>query len=586
MSRASREAANRKRKSGAQEAAAAAGPSPLRWLPWAAGLAAAAAAVIVYARTLHGPFVFDDIYLPMFQPPRSMKVWLMGVRPMLMLSYWLNFQISDLDPFPYHLWNLLLHLANSWLVYLIVRRLLDWSRRGEEGTEWKRQMLSLFAGAVFLLHPLQTESVAYIAGRSETLSVFFAWAAYALFLYRRDLRVTAGVAAAVVALFGLAVMSKEHAVALAALLLLTDYYWNPGFNFDGMKRNWKLYAPLAVAAAIGSVLIFRVLAKATTAGFHMDQITPARYFFTQCRAIWTYVRMFVVPVGQNVDHRFALSYSVLDHGAIFGLAALVALVVAAWIWRKRFPLASFGAFTFLVLLAPTSSFVPIRDLLVERRVYLPMLGLLLVMVDVLARWRIRERVLGLTLCGVAVALAAMTSERAAVWTSDVALWEDAAAKDAGNSRAQFQLGFAYFQANRCGESAAAYERASKLTRQPEARLWVDWALALDCAGRQAEALAMLDREKARYRDGHLYATLGMIAGKQGMAERALAALAAAEALDSGNEMVYFYRGNVYMTEGRYREAVAAYQKMLAIKPDVPGGRAALAAAVRQLSGGR
>ena len=97
---------------------------------------------------------------------------------------------------------------------------------------------------------------------------------------------------------------------------------------------------------------------------------------------------------------------------------------------------------------------------------------------------------------------------------------------------------------------------------------------------------MLDREKARYRDGHLYATLGMIAGKQGMAERALAALAAAEALDSGNEMVYFYRGNVYMTEGRYREAVAAYQKMLAIKPDVPGGRAALAAAVRQLSGGR
>ncbi|MCC7497725.1 MAG: tetratricopeptide repeat protein [Bryobacterales bacterium] len=555
-------------------------------LLWAAAIAVALAAWIAYGRALHGPFVFDDIYLPMFEPPRSLASWMSGVRPVLMLSYWLNFQASGLEPFSYHVGNLALHLANSALVYLIVLRLLEWSRPDERRGEYKQRMAALFAAAVFLLHPLETESVAYVAGRSEALSVLFAWGAYALFLYRRERAVTLPVAAGVVVLFGLGVMSKEHIAVLPALLLATDYYWNPGFKLEGIRRNWKLYVPLGAAAAAGLSIVFRVLSGSDSAGFHLDQITPARYFFTQCRVIWVYVRMFVLPVGQNADHTFPLSKSILDHGAIFGLAALAGLAVAAWMIRKRFPLASFGVLVFLLLLAPTSSFVPIQDMLAERRTYLPMLGLLLVVADLVARWKASPQVAGVTLCAVAAALAAATYQRAAVWTSEVALWEDVTAKEPASPRAQFQLGFAYYQAGRCQEAASAYERAKTFTAKPQARLWVDWALALDCAGKPEEALAMLDREKTRYGDGHLYATLGMIAGKQGMAERALEALATAEQLNPNNEMIYFYRGNVFMTRARYAEAVAAYQKMLAIKPDVPGGREALAVALRQAGGGR
>lgn len=578
--------AGRRQRAGAARQPAAGGPSSLRrWLPAIVAAGAVAAACIVYARAIGGPFVFDDTYLPMFEPPRSLARWLSGVRPALMFSYWANFRLSGLDPFSYHVVNLAFHLANSALVYLIVLRLLRWSRTGEAGGEAKQQMLALFAGAVFLLHPLQTESVAYIAGRSESQSVFFAWAAYAVFLYRKQEQVSVRVAAAVVALFALAVMSKEHTAVLPALLLLTDYYWNPGFHFEGIKRNWKLYVPLAAAAAGGAAFIWRVLSNATTAGFHVDGITPAQYFFTQCRVIWIYLRLFILPAGQSVDHTFTLSNSPLDHGTIFGMTGLLVLAAAAWLGRKRFPLASFGVFTFLLLLAPTSSFVPIRDLLVERRTYLPMLGLLLVAVDLAARWAARPRVLGLALGAVVLVLAVAAKDRAAVWTSDIALWEDAAAKDPTNSRAEFQLGFAYFQAGDCGRAVAAYERAGKLAAKPDSRLWVDWALALDCAGRPEEALALLDREKTHYRDGHLYATLGMIAGKQGMAGRALDALAAAETLDPRNEMIYFYRGNVFMTEGRYPEAVAAYRKMLALNPEVPGGRQALLAAEKRAGGG-
>ena len=109
------------------------------------------------------------------------------------------------------------------------------------------------------------------------------------------------------------------------------------------------------------------------------------YFFTQCRAIWLYVRLFFLPYGQNVDYEFPLSHGLLSHGAIIGLIALIAVSVAAWIYRRHVPLASYGWFTFLILLAPTSSVLPIQDLVVERRLYLPFIGLLLISMDVLRR---------------------------------------------------------------------------------------------------------------------------------------------------------------------------------------------------------
>ncbi|MCX6624391.1 MAG: tetratricopeptide repeat protein [Acidobacteria bacterium] len=437
---------------------------------------------------------------------------------------------------------------------------------------------------MFLLHPIQTESVAYVASRSETLSIFFAYAAYAAFLYRRPAAASVQTAAGIILLFSLAVLSKEHAAVLPALFLLTDYYWNPGFSLAGIKRNWKLYAPIAIATALGLLFVMNILGHSDSAGFHLREITPGRYFFSQCRAIWTYLRLFLLPVGQNVDHDFPLSHSLLEHGAIFGLLALLAVVALAWMYRRRFPLASFGCFVFLLLIAPTSSVAPIRDLLVERRMYLPMLGLLLVLVDLLGRWRTRESVLALTLGGAALALAGATDFRVRAWTSDLALWEDSVAKNPLNPRAHFQLAFAYYQANRCGEASSEYQQASRLTRAPEVRLWVNWALALDCAGRPGEALTLLDREKPHYRSSDLYATLGMVAGKQGMADRALAALSSAEAINPNNEMIHFYRGNVFMTQGDYAGAATAYRRALQLKPDLEAARAPLAQAGQQLTG--
>ena len=156
----------------------------------------------VYGPALNGEFLFDDSYLPFLMTgvaDAPLAKWLTN-RPILMISYWLNYQWSALNPYPYHAVNVFLHALNSILAGLIVRRVLGWV--GQSG--WSREVFSVFAGALFLLHPAQTESVAYVASRSETMSVFFFLAAYGVFVYRLTASITTVRIVGVVALLGLA----------------------------------------------------------------------------------------------------------------------------------------------------------------------------------------------------------------------------------------------------------------------------------------------------------------------------------------------------------------------------------------------
>jgi tetratricopeptide (TPR) repeat protein len=363
------------------------------------------------------------------------------------------------------------------------------------------------------------------------------------------------------------VVTKEHTLTLPVLLVLTDYFWSRG----GLRKNGILYGLLALAGAGGARVVWRAL-QGNTAGFGMADLTPTTYFFTQCRVVWTYIRMFALPYGQNADPDVPLSQGLFDHGAIFGLAALVAVLAAAWIYRKRWPLASFGVLVFLLLLAPTSSIVPIRDVLAERRLYLPFLGLALVCLECLRRVRAREAAWA---CAAVLALSAvLTYQRAQVWASPLALWEDTVAKSPRKFRPRFQLAFALYEENRCPEAVQSYETTSRLGPADD-QLLIDWALALDCSGRANEAIGKLRQAAAWGNGAHAHALMGMVYGKQGRAQEALDELAAAEQLDPNFAMTYVYRGNVYATLGDRAAAAREYQHALALNPGNPAARDAL-----------
>jgi len=562
-----------KRQQRAEKSAAGGGTlKPKRlWWPWAAALAGLVVVFEVYGPALSGAFVLDDRYLPFMDPSAaqiSFQTWVTGLRPLLYFSYWLNFQSAGsggVEPYGYHVTNVFLHFLGSLVITLVAARLLELSGT----TDRARAVLSVIAGGLFLLHPLQTESVAYVASRSEVLSVLLYFSAFAVFLYRRTDSMTILRALAVVALFAAAITTKEHTLTLGALLLLTDYYWGLG----GIRKNGLLYGIMTVAGAWGAFTVWRVLQGAITAGFHVPGLTPATYFFTQCRVIWTYVRLFFLPFGQNVDPDVPVSSSLLDHGAIFGLAALVALLAAAWIYRKRWPLAAFGIFMFVLLLMPTSSFIPISDVSAERRMYLPFLGLVLVCLEFLRRLKISQVVLA----GAAIlaACSVLTYQRSAVWASPVALWQDAATKSPQKWRPHFQLASALYESNRCPEAAQAFEAASRLG-QPPYDLLADWGLALECAGRWQDAVVKLQQAFALQPSAHIASQIGMVYAKHNQWQQALTALGQAQTIDPTFEMTYVYLGNIFEATGDKASATSQYQRALALNPSNSVARDALA----------
>ncbi len=132
-----------------------------------------------------------------------------------------------------------------------------------------------------------------------------------------------------------------------------------------------------------------------------------QYAFTEARAIFTYIRMTLCPVDLSLDHDFATSYTILEHGALYYMILLAALVALSLVWRRRYPLFCFGLLSFLIWLAPTSSIIPLDDALVERRMYLPLACLILICCEIAMRVRI-SRTVGVA----ALALLATVGRRA------------------------------------------------------------------------------------------------------------------------------------------------------------------------------
>jgi len=538
------------------------------WWYWAIFLGALFLLFEAYGPALHGPFVLDDLYLPYADvnaPAHNLSQWVAQQRPLLMFSYWVDYQMGASDPHGYHTTNLLLHFVLSIVVMFIAARLLAWV----DVAGRMRTALAVFAGALFLLHPLQTESVAYVASRSEVLSVLFYYAAFAVFIYSNRDSITLVRAIAVVALFGAAAATKEHTLTLPALIVLTDFFWHRG----GLRKNGFLYGLLALVCAAGGFVVWKVLLAANTAGFHMADLSPTSYFFTECRVVWIYIRMFFLPFGQNVDPDIPISVGILDHGAIFGLIALLALSAAAWIYRKRWPLASFGVFVFLLLIAPTASVIPIRDVLAERRVYLPFLGLILIALELLRRLPFSQAV-GTSAAAI-LACTVLTYQRADVWSSPLALWQDTVAKSPAKMRPRFQLAFTQFQSGDCAAAVGNFEAASHL-EAPDYRLLVDWANALDCVNKEDEAanefIAAIGLNPSL---AEAHVGLSAVYGKQKKFEEALKELAIAGAIDPSIPQIFVNRGGVYQMQGNNAAAAGEYQHALTLDPSNHQAREAL-----------
>lgn len=581
-------------------------PKPAWWYYAAGLLATIVVAFQVYAPALHGEFVFDDLHMPFLDPNAAdwaLKVWL-GVRPFLMTTFWANYQVSGVNPYGYHVVNVLLHAGASFVLFFVVRRILQFAensfpygnrvnrdRKGAEPFALHATLLSLIAAFVFLLHPMQTEAVSYISQRGENMGALLYFAAFSLFLYRRNPVVSWPATAAILVLFGLAVITKEHTVTLPALLLLTDYYWNPDkngkrFTFEGIKRNWRLYAVVAAGGLAGAAFVWRYISRDTTSiGFQLQEYSWSQYLFTQFRAFFAYIGLFLLPLWQTIDYDFPVSHNLLEHGSAIALAAILLLVIAAVRYRRTYPLASYGFFVFGLLLLPTSSVVPLKDALADRRLYLPMIGLLFIALEFLRRWKVKTPVLVFSGAAVCLILSIATYQRNEKWGTALSLWADAANKSPDKPRVQFGLGVSQFFQGKCHEAIPHFEKAIALGK-PDFSYYMDLGMAYDCDHQPEKALRTLDQSIQLNPTAKTWASIALVQAKLERTPEAMESLEKAERLDPNVAMVYLYRGGIYQAMSRWQDAAFQYRRALSLEPHNQGARNGLDAVTAQLGSRR
>jgi tetratricopeptide (TPR) repeat protein len=470
---------------------------------------------------MSGPFLFDDAGLPFAKATlhdRPLSDWVSGVRPVLMFSYWVNHSLWGENPVSYHAFNVLIHALNATLVFLALSRLLALSGWTE------RIAQTAAAGAlVFLIHPLQTESVSYIAGRSESLAAFFMLLAYVVFLYRRKESISWIECLVVLALFALAVKTKENAVSLAGILFLTDVFWPAPFSTRGLRQNWRLYALMIPGGMAAAAMVFRVLITSRSAGFSLRNVTWYQYGFTQARAIFVYIRMALFPMGLSIDHDYAVSRTVFEHGAIFWLVLLAGLLTACFRLRRKYPLACFGFLFFLMALAPTSSIVPIADPLVERRMYLPLLGLILIGCEVSRRVRLTAPVAWSAAALAVAALSGWCYARNQQFGNPETLFVEAASQSTHNPRPYAHLAHTLYEENRCADEIPYLERADSLFPRSY-EIQMEWGGAMECLGNKEEAARRLRLAAQINPRSDAWEMLGLVYGEMNKPDESGAAL--------------------------------------------------------------
>ena len=540
-----------------------------RWSGWLP-LVAAALACAAYFNALDNPFVYDDhdtvIANRSLGDLSNIRFILAYTpfRPLVNASYALDRWLWDYRPLGYHFTNLILHVVVVILLYLWLRRVIDDASTGVDSRGG-----AFIGAACFAVHPLQTEAVGYVSGRSEVMcAVFFLTA---LLLARRAVVSGGAVKAALAVVSGiLALASKETAVVLPLVFLSYDWLLRPGPDDLRRRRLWLVCVPLFVLVALGAV--YRISRLGVTSSGFWPAILNAE---TQAVVIWRYLALLVWPFGQSIMHSV---HRVTTIGDPIGLIAAVgiALVIAlALRVRRTSPVVTFGLVWFFAVLAPSSSFIPLREGMAEHRVYLASAGFFTCIAGMLQLWQgrsmVRSRTPRIAMAVVLVALCLLTIRRNQVWSDPVRLWTEATLHAEGMWEPHYALADSLRERGRCDVAIAEYQKVVAMRaahRDAHTNLGICLAQSgqLEQAESEFREALTIDPEFARG-----YTNLGALALIAGDVERARDFYLQALRIDRDNVLARMQLASLYEKSFHdYHAAARMCGEARLLAPATPG----------------
>ncbi|UCD83327.1 MAG: tetratricopeptide repeat protein, partial [Deltaproteobacteria bacterium] len=407
-----------------------------------------------------------------------------------------------------------------------------------EGKFERREWLALSIALLWVVHPVQTQSVTYIVQRMNSMAGMFYL--LSLYLYVRGrlgetkrTKIWCYSGSGVSGL--LALGSKEIAVTLPLMLALYEFYFFRGLDLRIIKRRWPWVISILVIFLIvvlvymGPNFIGRVLT-----GYQYRDFTLGERLLTQLRVVMYYLSLLIFPSPSrlNLDYDFPVSHSLLDPATtLFSLLGLIGLIGLGVYLARRRPLASFGIFWFLGNLVVESSVIPL-EMVFEHRLYLPLLGFLLFLAGIAGR-KDKGRIFIYGAIIVIPVFSVWTFQRNIVWNDELALWADCVKKSPNKARPHNNLGLAYATKGMYDEAIREYQQALRL--EPD------------------------------YVEAHT--NLGNVYAKRGMYDEAIKKYQQALKLEPYSAKLFFNLGKIYEDRSMFDEAVRLYQQALDIRPD-------------------
>ncbi len=555
-------------------------------------LAISLAILAAYSNALTGEFVFDDFHaivnnesirsiLPLsasMSAPRELPT---SGRPIVNLSFAINYAIGKLNPLGYHLVNVALHCLNATLLLALVMRTLKNTSWGQfqSSTAW---FAAVAIATLWALHPLQTESVSYVTQRSELLMACFLLAT--LYAARRvsdavNRRSSRSWQVLGVIFCGLGMASKEVMFVAPVLVVLYDATVLDSKFTQSFKRKWMFY--LGLFATWG--ILFGLMAtnpRGKSVGLGLA-ITPFDYLTTQSWAITHYLWLVLWPVELTSDYGvFIVTQPSQWLPRFMLLGALFAITLVAWF---RWPSLSFLGFWFFLILAPTSSVVPIiPEPIAERRMYLPLASIIVFVVllatELTKRWRAdRESnpeelppkprfILASSVLILGVTYASATYTRNEVFESDLQFWSDVTQKRPRNQRAFSNLGIAYRNAGSLSLAKASFENAIAID-PTYAHAHFNLGAWYDQNGLPNEAISHFEQAvAAEPLNADSHCNLGACLTRVGQFESAMIHYNRSIELMSNKPEPFFNRGHIYANQGRLAEALDDYTHAIKLAP--------------------
>lgn len=501
-------------------------------------------------------------------------------RPLLNLSYAVNRALGGYEVRGYHAFNLLVHLLGALAVFGIVRRTLAMPALSARFCA-DRTVLALLVAVLWAVHPLNTEAVTYVSERAESLMGLLYLST--LYFFARGSGAPRPAAWYSLSIFAclLGALTKEVMATAPLVLLLYDRTFCAGSFRAAVRNRWGYYLGLAASWILMALVAPGPGQRGVGFG---NGVGAWDYALTSCRSVVTYLGLAVWPHPLVFDYGMGIVRhpSEAEPWALLLAALLVFTAVAI----RRWPAAGFACAWFFVILAPTSSFIPLAfQPMAEHRAYLPLVAVAAAGVLCLYLW------LGLRCVVPLAALAAflgwLSLGRNADYRSELSIWSDTVSKAPGNPRAHVNLGAALAKIpGREGEAISEYRAALRIDPDyAEAHNNLGLVLA-GSLGRYPEAIREFEaaiRDRPDYLEAH--DNLGMaLAGVPGRLPEAISEYEAALRINPGYAKAHNDLGVALAgSPGRIREAEAQFEEALRLRPDYAEARGNLETARQVLA---